>query len=273
MASRPLMPRQACRRSWKWLGADAAAGLSALLIATGLASQAAAHPHVWIKVKTQLVTERGALVGLKHTWVFDESWLAVQLEEHDKDKDGRLTPEELKPLAEESRQTLDMFKSFTVVRAGGTLVRAVKPRDVAISYHGDVLGMSFTVSLARPVALKGDVLLEVYDAGYFSSFSFEGADAVSFEGAAPEGCTVVAGVEPSPQQMRDYRQMLKEIGPELTKPFTPKSAAISCAATPIAKVETGSIVGQGGGAKAHGAPGGAGGSVGSLTRDLGAPRR
>ena len=36
------------------------------------------------------------------------------------------------------------------------------------------------------------------------------------------------GVAPSPQQMRDYRQMLKEIGPELAKPFTPKSTAISC---------------------------------------------
>ncbi len=207
-----------------WLGTP--------MLATSICSSAAiAHPHVWIKVKTELIVSGGTLTGLRHTWVFDQSWLASQLEEHDKDKDGLLTAQELAPLIAESRETLETFKSFTIVRAGGNIVRAVKPRDVSIDYHGALLGMTFTASLAKPLPLKGELLLEVYDAGYFSSFTFDGAEAVTFSGVVPEGCTVKSGVSPSPQQMRDYRQMLKEIGRELSKPFTPQSVAVSCVAT------------------------------------------
>ncbi len=202
-----------------------------------------AHPHVWVKVKTLLVVEGGALTGLKHTWIFDDSFLASQLDEHDANKDGRLSDEELAPVAVESQSTLDMFKSFTVVRAGGALVRAVKPRDVEIKYHGAVLGMSFTVSLAKPLPLKGDMLLEVYDATYFSSFAFEGVDGVAFSGDAPSGCSIKTDAAPSPQQMRDYRQMLKEIGVEVVKPFTPRSVAISCA-PPTPPKDGGAFVGE-----------------------------
>jgi ABC-type uncharacterized transport system substrate-binding protein len=216
------------------------------------ACDASAHPHVWVKVKTVLVVEGGLLTGLKHTWVFDESFLASQLDEHDADKDGRLSAEELAPVAVESQQTLDTFKSFTVVRAGGALIRAVKPRDVVIGYHSAVLGMSFTVSLAKPIPLKGDMLLEVYDATYFSSFAFEGAGAVVFAGEAPAGCAIKTDASPSPQQMRDYRQMLKEIGPELVKPFTPRSVAISCGVPQLAK-DAGTFVGEATGA-VQGAP-------------------
>jgi len=124
------------------------AGVVALAMTVDAAHEADAHPHVFTKVRTQLIAKDGALVGLRHTWIFDQIWLENQLLEHDKDNDGKLTREELAPLEAESRQTLEMFRSFTVLRAGGTIVRVTNPRDVVIEYHGAVLGMSFSTTLS-----------------------------------------------------------------------------------------------------------------------------
>lgn len=211
-------------RTLALLGRTAAAGV--LILATAL--PAAAHPHVLIKVKSQLIAKDGALVGFRHTWVFDELWLENQLMEHDKDNDGKLTPAELEPLAAESKQTLEMFRSFTVVRAGGALVRAVNPRDVAVEYDGPVLALSFTANLAKPVPLTGDVQLEVYDQTFFSGFAFL-ADGFGFSGQAPAGCTINTDAAASPQQMNVWRMVKKQMGPEFNdKGGVPKSVLVSC---------------------------------------------
>ena len=193
-------------------------------------TSASSHPHVFVKVKTQLIAKDGALVGLRHTWMFDETWLENQLLEHDKDNDGKLSRDELKPLEDESRQTLEMFKSFTVVRSGGALVRVANPRDVVVDYAGSLLGLSFTVSLLKPLPLTGsELLLEAYDATFFSSFTFDGADAVAFADGAPAGCTIKIDVPASPQQMSAYRMVKKQMGPEwVDKAGVPRSVAISC---------------------------------------------
>ncbi len=207
-----------------------AAGAAVLGVMAGEANDAAAHPHVFTKVRTQLIAKDGALVGLRHTWIFDQVWLENQLLEHDKDNDGKLTREELAPLEAESRQTLEMFRSFTVVRTGGSFVRVVNPRDVVVEYHGAVLGMSFTATLAKPVPLSGgELLLETYDATYFSSFALDGADAVRFAEPAPAGCTIQAGVPASPQQMNAYRMIKRQMGPEWNDAGgIPKSTSIAC---------------------------------------------
>lgn len=201
----------------------------AVLMLVAAAAAASAHPHVFIEVRSQLIVKDGALVGFRHTWVFDDVWLQNQLLEHDTDNDGKLTPAELEPLAVESRQTLEMFRSFTVVRAGGALVRAVNPRDVSVDYHGAVLALSFTASLARSVPLSGDIQLEVYDQTFFSGFTFAGTDAIGFMGTAPLGCTINADASASPQQMNVWRMVRKQLGPEFNdKAGPPKSVVVSC---------------------------------------------
>ena len=204
-----------------------AAGLA--LAGPLVARPAAAHPHVFVKVKTQLIVKDGALIGVRHAWLFDETWLGNQLLEHDADGDGRLSPEELVGLTTQSKATLEMFRSFTVVRAGGAMIRATNPRDLAYAYHGALLGLVFTASLAKPVPLAGsEVLLEVYDATWFSSFAFDGAEAVTFDDDGPAGCAINADAPASPQQLNALRMIQRQMGPEFTKPVAPRSAAVSC---------------------------------------------
>ncbi len=201
------------------------------LLVWPLAQIASAHPHVFAEVRTELLTKDGALVGLRHTWIFDAAWRDNQLLEHDKDNDGKLTREELAPLEAESKATLAMFRSFTLVRAGGNVFRVVSPRDVTVDYHGEVLGLTFTVSLAKPLPLSGsNLLLEVYDATFFSGYTFAGADAVRFAmPPAPPPCTIDASAPASPQQLAARRMIQKQMGPEFVDKGLPTSTAIKCA--------------------------------------------
>lgn len=199
------------------------------LLALALPHPAWAHPHVFAKVQTELLTKDGTLVGLRHTWVFDAAWRDNQLLEHDKDNDGKLTRAELAPLEAESKATLAMFRSFTLVRIGGNVVRVVNPRDLAVDYHGEVLGLTFTVSLAKPVPLAGsNMLLEVYDATFFSAYAFEGPDAVRFATPPAVPCTIDTAAPASSQQLAARRMIQKQMGPEFVDTGPPKSVAISC---------------------------------------------
>jgi ABC-type uncharacterized transport system substrate-binding protein len=203
--------------------------LVAGLLGWSATQQASAHPHVFAKVRTELLTKDDALVGLRHTWIFDAAWRDNQLLEHDKDNDGKLTRAELAPLEAESQATLAMFRSFTLVRFGGNVIRLVDPRDVVVEYHGEVLGLTFTVSLAKPVSLPGsNLLLEVYDATWFSAYEFLGPDAVRFATLPPAHCTIDTTAPASPQQLASRRMIQKQMGPEFMDMGLPTSVAIAC---------------------------------------------
>ncbi len=210
------------------------AGLVALFAAalTGHSQTTWAHPHVWIQVRTLLLVEGGALTGLHHIWVLDEPWLTSQLEEHDKDQDGKLSPSELVAVAAQTKATLEMFKSFTTIRHGGNRIRPGAPREVSVSYYGDILGISFVVPLPKPIPLAGaDLLLEVYDATYFSGYAFAPDDAVAFAGERPDSCTIKANAPPSPQQSAAYKMTARQLGPEfVAKGATLGAVAVTCSA-------------------------------------------
>lgn len=212
--------------SCKTMFAAAATALTTIVL---LASPALAHPHVFIQVRTLLIVESGQLTGLHHVWLLDEGWLASQLEAHDKDKDGKLDDAELSAVAAESRGTLDTFKSFTNIRHAGQRIRPGAPAAVKIQYFGDQLGMSFTAPLPKPIPLAGaDLLLEVYDATYFSGHVFAGPDAVDFAGDQPAGCRIKSAAPPSPQQLAAYRMLARQYGADFTKLVSPDAVAITC---------------------------------------------
>ena len=185
---------------------------------------------MFIKVRTLLLVEGGALTGLHHVWVLDEGWRRSLLDENDRDGDGQLSATELATAEAESKATLEMFKSFTTIRHGSNRIRPGAPQDLKIETFGDQLGMSFKVPLAKPIPLAGaELLLEVYDATYFSSYEFAGADAVALAGAPLEGCTINVGVAASPQQMSAFKMIARQLGPEFSaKAVTPQAVAISC---------------------------------------------
>ena len=163
-------------------------GLLALAL-TFLSAPAWAHPHVWITSKAEILyAPDGRVTGVRHAWTFDKAYSAFLTQGLDANKDGKLTPEELQPLAKENTESLVDFEYFTVLKANGAKQAFDAPRDAAMSYANEEATLTYVLPLKAPAAAAKTLTLEVSDPSYFVAFAMaEGADAVKLSGA-PKGC-------------------------------------------------------------------------------------
>lgn len=97
---------------------------------------AQAHPHVWVSVETTVVFDKGAIVGLRHKWTFDELYTAMAIEGLDKNNDGVYSREELAELAKVNVESLKEFDYFTVVRLAGQALKIATPTQFWLE-HAD----------------------------------------------------------------------------------------------------------------------------------------
>jgi len=149
-----------------------------------------AHPHVWVKVQTQVLHGAGgAVTGLRHTWTFDEFYSTFATQGLDKDRDGKYSAEELGPLAEENVKSLSEFDYFTFVKVNGELVERLDPKDYSLAMADGILTLQFTLPLKTPAdARKAKVIFDIYDPTYFVAFSFDKANPLMMAASAPSGC-------------------------------------------------------------------------------------
>ena len=174
------------RDRMRWLACGTLALVSCLSGAIG----ALAHPHVWAKAKTSVVFHDGQIIGLRHVWRFDEGFTKGVREEFDKNKDGRLSADELDELVELNMKALRDFNFFTVAKSGSTKVQLDRPSDYSMIQDGNVLVMRFTIGFKAPLARGKPLKFTVEDPTYFTHFEYEGEGGVSLDPEAPKGCRV-----------------------------------------------------------------------------------
>jgi ABC-type uncharacterized transport system substrate-binding protein len=151
------------------------------------ASEAKAHPHVWVIMKSEVVyAPDGSVVGVQHAWTFDDMFSAFATQGLESKKKGEFTREELKPLAEVNVTSLKEFDFFTYAKADGKKAVFTDPKDYYLEYKDNVLTLNFMLPLKTPVKAK-QLQLDVYDPTYFVDFSFADQDPVALKGA-PATC-------------------------------------------------------------------------------------
>ncbi|WP_029030401.1 DUF1007 family protein [Salinarimonas rosea] len=168
------------------------AALAGLAAAWALApSPAAAHPHIWVETKTEIVwDDAGRVAALAHAWRFDEANSASMVLGLDVNGDGRYTTDELAEMAELNATSLGDFGYFTFLKADGTDHAFAAPRDYRLAHDGTNLTLHFTLPLESPAEPDTALVLEVYDPEFFISFRMaDGDDAVVLAGA-PGGCAI-----------------------------------------------------------------------------------
>ena len=85
--------------------------------ALSLATQAQAHPHIWIAMRSDVVfDERGDVSGIAVEWTFDDGYAQVALDGLDTNRDGVYSQSELEPLTEENLKSLKDYNYFVVPR-------------------------------------------------------------------------------------------------------------------------------------------------------------
>ena len=166
------------------------AAVCALAMGLGAFSvPAAAHPHVWVAVKSVVLFDgEGRVSGVRHSWVFDEMYSAYVTT--GLGKDGKPpTREALAPIAKTNAEQLKEFDYFTFAKSGGTKLAFGAATDYWLEARDDKsVALHFTLPLEKPLKLVKPLSLQVYDPSYFISLEFEKTEAVKLENA-PGGCS------------------------------------------------------------------------------------
>ena len=174
-----------------WVFALGAAALVA-------ASAANAHPHVFVKVKSELVfAADGTVSSVRHSWTFDEMFSAFATQGLDKNKDGKFSREELAELAEVNVTSLKEFNYFSVAKSGGADIEVGDPTDYWLEADKDaVLTLHFTLPIKSKTAKSG-LTVDIFDPTWFVDISLADEAPLKLVGA-PAGCSVEARKPSSP---------------------------------------------------------------------------
>ena len=166
--------------------------LTMLALAGGVASgasQAQAHPHVWITATSELIyAADGSITGVRHAWTFDDMFSTYALQGIETKTKGVYSREELEPLAKVNVENLKEFGFFTFAKADGKKQKFLEPVDYFLEYKDSALTLHFTLPLKVPVKPK-QLALDVFDPAFFIDFKFEDKDPIKLVGA-PASCQV-----------------------------------------------------------------------------------
>jgi len=164
--------------------------LSLLLIclAAPLASPVGAHPHIFIETRLELrVDDAGQLTGVEVTWIYDELYSLLVLEDYelDSDYDGILTDAEREQLTGFDMQWMEGYEGDLYVTRAGEKVTLKDPVPLETGFAD---GQIYSVHL-RPVdpIPARDLLIKVYDPTFYTAYDLAGGVHV------PGGCSVAIG--------------------------------------------------------------------------------
>jgi ABC-type uncharacterized transport system substrate-binding protein len=193
--------------------------LLAVLAWAGSVELAAAHPHVWATVRSEIVFGPDhSITGIRHHWTFDEFYTAMAVQGLDADGDGVYSKEELQPLAQVNVESLKEFDYFTYVHLSDDdkPLPLKEPVDYSVEYDNTQLTLHFTLPLEKPLDPKPHaVAVDVYDPSFFVAFGFANEAPVKISGAA-QGCT--AEIEkPDPEVVEENKALseafFSQLGP------------------------------------------------------------
>jgi ABC-type uncharacterized transport system substrate-binding protein len=167
---------------------------------------AAAHPHVWVVVKSEvLFGADGRITGIRHAWTFDEMYSAFATQ--GLGTDGKPpTAEQLQPLAKVNVESLGEFDFFTYPKHASEKPEFAAPVDYSLEADAsNVITLHFTLQFKTPVDARKPFSFQVYDPTYFVSFAFEKEAAAKLTGAPP-GCSV-SKLDPGPLVAADTSKL------------------------------------------------------------------
>jgi ABC-type uncharacterized transport system substrate-binding protein len=190
-----------------------------VVIALLHAAPAAAHPHVWATVRSEIVLGPDHRVtDIRHAWTFDEFYTAMAIEGLDTDKDGIYSKEELAPLAQINVESLKDFDYFTFVHFEGEDDKPLKlkpPVAYWVDYDKSVLTLHFTLPLEEPVDTHGKpVAVDVYDPTFFVAFGFATEKPVTLSGPDTKRCTADVTL-PDPETAADTKALTESFFSQL----------------------------------------------------------
>ncbi|MEO3431277.1 DUF1007 family protein [Pelagibius sp. CAU 1746] len=170
-----------------------AGAVLAALIGALSGGAAVAHPHVWIDARSKVLFDGAQRVSaLRISWRFDEFYSLFAIEGLDKNGDGTLEAEELRPLADLNITNLKEYRYFTQVTVDGAEATYGEVTDYVSTFEDGILALDFVLPLKDPIDPRlAKVSFKSYDPTFYIAIEPPLKDPVSFAGDPPPLCHVV----------------------------------------------------------------------------------
>ncbi|GJD47599.1 hypothetical protein OPKNFCMD_0307 [Methylobacterium crusticola] len=157
----------------------------ACAVLCGAAGPALAHPHVWVRARTEVVLDaRRSLVALRQSWTFDPEYSAFAVLNLDSRRDGVPDPDKLEDLARTRLEAMAETAFFTSAKVNGREVALAAGPSPRATYRDGRLTLDFTLVPQAPPAPLRAMLLRIDDPDFYVAFGFApGPDAARLAGA------------------------------------------------------------------------------------------
>jgi ABC-type uncharacterized transport system substrate-binding protein len=161
----------------------------AALFAAAIPLAAAAHPHVFVQAKAEVLFDaQGRMTYVRHVWQFDPAFSAFATQGLDTNHDGKLSQSELAGLAKTNVTSLKYYRYFTWLSVGGKQIKLNDPDQYFLHMYNGLLTLFYQLPLATPTPPGPKMTLEIYDPEYFVAFTFDKTQPITLY-HAPAGCT------------------------------------------------------------------------------------
>lgn len=192
------------------------------VVVTAMAVPAAAHPHVWVEMNTDIVfTNEGLIKGLGLIWVFDDGYAQAALDGLDVNNDGTYSEDEIAPLTLENIKSLKEYNYFASVRFNNEKqpVGEVDASQARQIWHNGKLALRFFVPFKTPVdPRKGSFSAKVYDPDYFIAFDYAREEPYHVTGKPAPGCKADLKPLPTEEDLQQTRDFLSTKGRDWAPP-------------------------------------------------------
>ena len=167
----------------------------------GGGANADAHPHVFVDYAVLVRFSAAGVEGVEVTWTFDEFTSALLLRQFDADRDGKLSPDEVRQIERGHFAETRESQYFLSLRLNGAALPSAPARDFTARVVNGRVSYVFTVPLAPPASLPvgtgGRLELMADDPTVYTAFDLSPQAPVRV--AAPQGLTAECQVIRDPK--------------------------------------------------------------------------
>lgn len=132
-----------------------------LLLLTGLAVMAEAHPHVFADVSIKAVFSQDAFTGVQNHWSFDEVYSAAMFASADENGDGKITGKEIDEVKKLVLDPLQQSGYFNYVTVDSKFLPVRKIEGFSAAMKNGKLVLDFKVEFSIPATSDYTMLVIV----------------------------------------------------------------------------------------------------------------
>ena len=132
-----------------------------------------AHPHVFIVQRLEVVFDEKGLSGIRICWLFDDMFASMIAEEHDRNRNGKLEPSEVKAIKEKAFSYISEYNYFTFVKIENKLFQVKFITDFNAVLKDKRIEYQFFVPChVRAIHNVKKIAVATYDPTYYTAIYF-----------------------------------------------------------------------------------------------------